>query len=66
MSKQQQDELSDLVYLAFRLHKQDVKDWQDGEPVNAWYDNDGNLCVEYSSGKCWHYKDLDLPFPTYF
>lgn len=62
MSKQQEK----LAELAFRRHKEDIRDWQDGEPVNAWYDENGNLCVEYASGKCWHYKDLDLPFPTWW
>ena len=65
MSKQQK-KLADLAKLAYQRHKEDVKDWQDGEPTNAWYDDDGNLCVEYSSGKCWHYKDLDLPFPSWW
>lgn len=65
MSKQQ-EKLADLAELAFRRHKEDIRDWKYGEPVNAWYDDDGNLCVEYSSGKCFHYKDLDLPFPSWW
>ena len=27
------------------------------EPVKAWFDFEGNFCIEYESGKWWHYND---------
>lgn len=42
----------------FHEHLQAYHDeWTNGEPVKAWYDIDGNLCVEYESGQWWHYRE---------
>lgn len=60
------EELKELANLAYKRHKFFVENWTEGEPVKAWTDEDGNLCVQYESGKWWHYKDLDLPFPTWW
>lgn len=38
-------------------HKQAVENWAEGEPVKAWFDMDNNLCIEYESGKWWHYNE---------
>lgn len=38
---------------AFENHDE----WRDGEPVRAWYDTDGNFCLEYESGEWWHYRE---------
>jgi hypothetical protein len=38
-------------------HKEAVEDWKEGEPVKVWFDMDDNLCIEYESGKCWHYNE---------
>lgn len=39
--------------------KEAVEDWKEGEPVKVWFDfdMDNNLCIEYESGKCWHYNE---------
>lgn len=58
--------IEELTELAYRRHKAGFGEWREGEPVKSWYDDDGNICVEYESGKWWHYKDLDLPFPTWW
>lgn len=25
-------------------------------PFEAWYDEDNNICIEYSNGQWWHYR----------
>ena len=47
------------VMRAYLYHKSIFEDWQEGEPVDYWYDEDGNLCIYYHSGKWWHYKGAD-------
>ena len=58
--------IEELTELAYQRHKTEFGEWREGKPVKSWYDDDGNICVEYESGKWWHYKDLDLPFPTFW
>lgn len=41
----------------YSRHKEAVEDWKEGEPVKVWFDMDDNLCIEYESGKCWHYNE---------
>lgn len=43
----------------YNKHKEAVEDWKEGEPVKVWFDfdMDNNLCIEYESGKCWHYNE---------
>ena len=31
-------------------HKKSVEDWKEGEIETVWFDHDGNLCIEYTSG----------------
>lgn len=64
--KMAKDAMEKQVSLAYERHMFFVKDWPYGKPTKAWFDNDGNICVEYESGKWWHYKNLDLPFPTWW
>ena len=64
--KMTKDAMEKQASLAYERHMSFVKDWSHGKPVKAWFDNDGNICVEYESGKWWHYKNLDLPFPTWW
>lgn len=64
--QEKQQSLVRSAELAYMRHRQDSNVWSEGEPVRAWYDSKNNLCVEYESGKFWHYKDLDLPFPTWW
>lgn len=39
------------------MHRQACEDWQEGEIAKVWYDIDGYLCIEYDSGKWWHYNE---------
>lgn len=41
----------------FHEHLHAYNEWTDGEPARVWYDIDGNLCIEYESGRWWHYKE---------
>ena len=48
--------LSGQAATCYLAHRQAFNDWEDGNPVKVWADSDGALCVEYESGKWWHYK----------
>lgn len=58
----QDPELMEQARIAYAKHMADEEDWMEGEPVYAWKDNEDHLVVEYTSGKRWHYKDLDSSF----
>ena len=38
-------------------HKQAFENWTEGEISKVWFDGNNNLCIEYESGKWWHYND---------
>ena len=45
-------------YADEHLHSYESHDnWQEGEPVKAWYDADEIFCIEYKSGRWWHYQE---------
>lgn len=41
----------------YNKHKEAVEDWKEGEPVKVWFDMNDDLCIEYESGKWWHYNE---------
>ena len=41
----------------YNKHKEAVEDWEEGEPVKVWFDMNDDLCIEYESGKWWHYNE---------
>lgn len=41
----------------FTKHKGACDNWQEGDISKIWIDTQGNLCIEYESGKYWHYND---------
>ena len=47
---------AEMAKLAEKAHKEDTENWTDGTMECFWFDNDGNLCIRYNSGKWWHYK----------
>lgn len=61
-----EQELIELAKLAYERHKFFCEDWHEGKPIGAWFDDDNNVCVKYESGKWWHYKNLELPFPEWW
>lgn len=36
-------------------HMKCTLDWNHGQPVSAWYDDDFNICIKYKDGTWWHY-----------
>ena len=40
----------------YQKHKRVCEEWDHGEPVRSWFDEDHNLCIEYEDGKWWHYN----------
>ena len=53
--KQKQSIMNNLAIMCFSSHKSAFSNWLEGEPVKVWYDNSENLCIEYQSGRWWHY-----------
>jgi hypothetical protein len=38
-------------------HRKAFENWQEGGVKKIWIDSDGNICIEYDSGKWWHYNE---------
>lgn len=55
--KQVRETMENLARENYARHKEACEDWQEGEPVKVWYEFDGSLCIEYKSGKWWHYNE---------
>lgn len=55
--KELREKMEHLTEVYFNNHKSAWENWENGEPVKAWWDSDGNLCIEYESGKYWHYNE---------
>lgn len=45
-----------IVMEQYQKHKRVCAEWDHGEPVKAWFDEDHNLCIKYEDGKWWHYS----------
>lgn len=45
---------------ASREHKQKDASWHEGEPVIAWYNYAGDICIEYESGKTFRYDRFGM------
>lgn len=43
-------EITGLIRRFVNTHKGACENWQEGEPVRAWKDEDGVVCIEYESG----------------
>ena len=55
--KELKEKMEHLTEVYFNNHKSAWENWENGEPVKAWWDSDGNLCIEYENGKWWHYNE---------
>ena len=54
--KSRQKIMNDFAEKAFMEHMKLIDGvWHEGAPVKCWHDDDGYFCVEYASGKWWHY-----------
>ena len=56
----------EMIDRAYTEHRQAFEVWEHGEPVRAWHEEGCDICIEYESGKWWHYKDLELPFISWW
>lgn len=55
--KHTQEMMKKLALELFEIHKSAVENWQNGEIEKIWFDRNGNLCIEYTSGNWWHYNE---------
>lgn len=55
--KMVRDSMAGLSEMYSKKHSEACENWTDGAPVKAWYDIDGNFCIEYESGRWWHYSN---------
>lgn len=55
--KQVKETMETLTAEFYARHKSAWENWENGEPVKAWFDSDNNLCIEYENGKWWHYNE---------
>lgn len=58
--KRVREDMENLARANYARHKEAFEEWGEGEPVKAWFDFEGNFCIEYESGKWWHYNDKIL------
>lgn len=56
--KRVREDMENLARANYARHKEAFEEWGEGEPVKAWFDFEGNFCIEYESGKWWHYNDM--------
>lgn len=40
-----------------KAHRKAVEDWKEGGIAKVWIDGEGHICIEYESGKWWHYNE---------
>jgi len=55
--KAARSKMEELANRYYTVHKSAAGTWDDGQPVKVWHDPDGNICIEYESGKWWHYSN---------
>lgn len=48
--------MTDKVHEYSEKHIGLLAEWEHGEPVGSWIDNEGFLCIIYEDGAWWHYK----------
>lgn len=54
--KEKRMKLTELAESAYNAHKNAFDNWNKGEAIKAWEDNEGCLCIEYENGEWWHYS----------
>lgn len=51
------EKMENLTAQCYTQHKAAWENWPNGEPVKSWFDAEGKICIEYESGKWWHYNE---------
>lgn len=41
----------------YEEHKKAFEKWKEGNIDKVWIDKDGHICIQYESGKWWHYNE---------
>ena len=60
--KRVREDMENLARANYARHKEAFEEWGEGEPVKAWFDFEGNFCIEYESGNRGSYsKSEQLP-----
>lgn len=49
--KRVREDMENLARANYARHKEAFEEWREGEPIKAWFDFEGNFCIEYESGK---------------
>lgn len=49
-------EINSQIQNIIDKHKSAFENWEEGEPVKVWTDENGATCIKYESGHWWHYK----------
>lgn len=40
----------------YKRHKASCSNWNQGDPIEAWYDENNIVCVKYNGGEWYHYS----------
>lgn len=54
---QEEKRKEDFVNFCLQEHKKAFEQWNEGEIVEYWEEDEGVMCVKYESGKWWHYRN---------
>lgn len=55
--KEQKEYIERKAKERYENHKQSFENWQEGSIEKIWIDEEGNICIQYESGKWWHYNE---------
>lgn len=47
------------IQKCIEAHKQIFENWPYGRVIDSWTDENGNIYIQYMSGKCFRYKISD-------
>ena len=51
--------MKDKAQICFQAHRATFDFWSYGDIDRIWNDENGVLCIRYSSGAWWHYDIVD-------
>lgn len=51
-----------FISLAISAHRTAHRRWTHGEPVEIWRDEYEFLCVKYTDGSWWHYRQTETGY----
>lgn len=48
--------INSISQMCMEAHRRAFECWTEGNIVDYWEDEQGNICVRYESGNWWHYS----------